>query len=85
MDKGKLVSTRQVMDFYQFRRRTLKADSSQFLLNTPDEKAIAIRAVNYNAFVDFDSARAVFNAGRIARIDFGFFLLSTITASFCGI
>ena len=67
-DKASLNS-----DFYQFRRRTLKADSSQFLLNTPDEKAVAIRAVNYNAFVDFDSARAVFNAGRIARIDFPVF------------
>ncbi len=60
-------------NFYQFGRRTLKADSSQFSLKTPDETAVAIQAVNYNAFVNFDSAKAVFNAGRIARIDFPVF------------
>lgn len=64
-DKARLSSLS-----YSFGASTLKADSASFTLRTPDDKNIALKAVNYDTEVDFEGSRAIFLAQKQARVDY---------------
>ncbi len=71
-DKARLESR-----FYGFGHKTLKADSSSFVLKTSDEKAIALEASNYDAFVDFEKGLADFTGTGASQIDFPVFAFAS--------
>lgn len=55
---------------YTFGATVMKADSANFTLRTPDDKNIALKAVNYDTEVDFEASKATFLAQKQARVDF---------------
>jgi len=71
-DKARLDSR-----YYGFGQKTLTADSSSFVLKTPDEKAIALEASNYNAFVDFGKGQAGFTGSGASKVDFPVFAFTS--------
>jgi len=55
---------------YSFGAKKMMADSATFVLRTPDEKNIALKAVNYDTEVDFASSKATFTSQKQARVEY---------------